>query len=34
MEQRKKQFFDEESGELMEMDVEIPIWVEPKAEGS
>lgn len=33
MEQKQKQFYDEETGELMEMSVEMPVWVEPIAEG-
>ncbi|MFO0901522.1 MAG: vWA domain-containing protein [Pirellulales bacterium] len=33
MEQRVKQFFDEDTGELVETPVEVPVWVEPKAEG-
>jgi hypothetical protein len=32
-EQRTQQFFDEETGEMMSQPVEIPVWVEAKAEG-
>ena len=28
-----KQFYDEDSGELMETEVEMPIWIDPVAEG-
>lgn len=33
MEQKIKQFYDEDAGELVETPVEMPVWVEPKAEG-
>jgi hypothetical protein len=33
MERRMKSFYDEDTGDLMETEVEMPIWVEPKAEG-
>ncbi len=33
MEQKVKQFYDEDAGELVETPVEMPVWVEPKAEG-
>jgi hypothetical protein len=29
----KQKGFDPETGELLEMDVELPFWIEPKAEG-
>jgi hypothetical protein len=32
-ETRKQSFYDEDTGELMETEVEVPIWVQPKAEG-
>jgi hypothetical protein len=33
LEQRTKQFYDEDLGELVETQVEVPVWVEPVAEG-
>lgn len=33
LETKTKQFFDEDLGELVETQVEVPVWVEPKAEG-
>ncbi|MFO0870532.1 MAG: vWA domain-containing protein [Pirellulales bacterium] len=33
MEQKIKQFYDEDAGEVVETPVEMPVWVEPKAEG-
>lgn len=33
METKLQQFYDEDTGELMEREVEAPVWVEPKAEG-
>jgi len=33
LEKRTQQFFDEDTGELMETEVEVPIWIDPVAEG-
>lgn len=33
MEAQIQKFYDEDTGELIETNVEIPVWVEPKAEG-
>jgi len=33
LDQKMQQFYDEESGQLMETPVEMPVWVEPKAQG-
>ena len=33
LEQKMQQFYDEDSGQLMETPVEMPVWVEPRAEG-
>jgi hypothetical protein len=33
LEQKMQQFYDEDSGQLMETPVEMPVWVEPKAQG-
>jgi len=33
IEQRMQQFYDDESGQIMETPVEVPVWIEAKAEG-
>jgi hypothetical protein len=33
MESKVQQFYDDDTGELMEREVEFPVWVEPHAEG-
>lgn len=33
MQPQTQKFYDEDTGELIETNVEIPVWVEPKAEG-
>ncbi len=33
IEKRTQQFYDDDTGELMETEVEVPIWIDPAAEG-
>ena len=33
IEKKTKQFYDDETGELMETEVEVPVWIDPVAEG-